>query len=74
MPPKQFIVDHPFLLALRDERTGTLLFIGVIGRFKPEWLRALAEFLQSAPFVYFLAGYVVFLVVTVAIGIRILNT
>ena len=30
MPPKQFIVDHPFLLALRDERTGTLLFIGVI--------------------------------------------
>jgi len=30
LPPKQFIVDRPFLLALRDERTGTLLFIGVI--------------------------------------------
>lgn len=29
-PPKQFIVDRPFLLALRDERTGTLFFIGVI--------------------------------------------
>jgi serpin B len=29
-PPKQFIVDRPFVLALRDERTGTLLFIGVI--------------------------------------------
>ncbi len=29
-PPKQFIVDRPFVFALRNERTGTLLFIGVI--------------------------------------------
>jgi len=29
-PPKQFIVNRPFLLALRNERSGTLLFIGVI--------------------------------------------
>ena len=29
-PPKQFIVDRPFIFALRDEHTGTLLFIGVI--------------------------------------------
>ncbi len=35
MPPKQFIVDHPFVLALRDERTGTLLFIGVINKLTP---------------------------------------
>lgn len=27
---KRFIVNHPFVLALRDEHTGTLLFIGVI--------------------------------------------
>lgn len=32
LPPKRFIVDHPFLIALRDERTGTLLFIGVINK------------------------------------------
>lgn len=32
LPPKRFIVDHPFLLALRDEHTGTLLFIGVINK------------------------------------------
>jgi serpin B len=32
VPPKTFVVDHPFVLALRDERTGTLLFIGVIRR------------------------------------------
>ena len=29
-PPKQFIVDRPFVFALRDEQTGSLLFIGVI--------------------------------------------
>jgi serine protease inhibitor len=29
-PPKQFIVNRPFILALRDETTGSLLFIGVI--------------------------------------------
>jgi len=30
VPPKQFIVNRPFIFALRDEATGTLLFIGVI--------------------------------------------
>lgn len=30
--PKTFVVDHPFVLALRDEHTGTLLFIGAIRR------------------------------------------
>lgn len=34
-PQEQFIVDHPFVLALRDERTGTLLFIGAIRTLKP---------------------------------------
>jgi serine protease inhibitor len=29
-PPIQFIVDRPFLFALRDERTGTLLFVGYV--------------------------------------------
>jgi serpin B len=29
-PPKQFIVNRPFVFALRDEQTGSLLFIGVI--------------------------------------------
>ena len=31
-PPKQFIVNRPFILALRDEQTGTLLFLGVINQ------------------------------------------
>ena len=31
-PPKQFIVNRPFIFALRDEQTGTLLFIGVINK------------------------------------------
>jgi hypothetical protein len=51
-----------------------LLLVGLAGRFKPEWLRALAEALQSMPFVVFFGVYVIFLIVTVAIGIRILNT
>jgi succinate dehydrogenase/fumarate reductase cytochrome b subunit len=50
-----------------------LLFVGVAGKFKPEWLHAVAEALQSMPFVYFLGGYVIFLFVTAAIGIRILT-
>lgn len=35
LPPKTFVVDHPFLLALRDEHTGALLFIGAIRRIPP---------------------------------------
>jgi hypothetical protein len=51
-----------------------LLFVGLAGKFKPEWLRAVAEALQSMPFLYFVGAYVIFLFVTIAIGIRILNT
>jgi hypothetical protein len=51
-----------------------LLFVGVAGRFKPEWLRALADAFQAMPFVYFLAAYIIFFFVIVTIGIRILNT
>jgi serpin B len=29
-PPIPFYVDRPFLLALRDEKTGTLLFVGYV--------------------------------------------
>jgi serpin B len=29
-PPRPIVVDHPFVFALRDERTGALLFIGAI--------------------------------------------
>lgn len=35
VPPKTFVVDHPFVLALREERTGALLFIGVIRKLPP---------------------------------------
>jgi hypothetical protein len=51
-----------------------LLFVGVAGKFKPDWLRAIAESLQSLPFFYFFGVYFIFLCVTVAIGIRILKT
>jgi hypothetical protein len=50
-----------------------LLFVGVAGKFKPEWLQAVAEELQSMPFLYFLSAYVIFLFVTATIAIRILN-
>ncbi len=29
-PPLPFVVDRPFLFALRDDRTGTLLFVGQV--------------------------------------------
>lgn len=34
-PTLQFIVDRPFVLALRDEHTGALLFIGLINDVPP---------------------------------------
>jgi hypothetical protein len=54
--------------------TSFLVFIGLTGKFKPEWLRAVGEFLQGTPFVYFAAAYTVFLFLTCIIGIRILRT
>lgn len=33
-PQKTFVVDHPFVFALRDERTGSLLFIGAVRTLK----------------------------------------
>jgi hypothetical protein len=50
-----------------------LLFVGLAGKFRPEWLHLVAEELQSMPFLYFFAAYVIFLVVTATIAIRILN-
>jgi len=50
-----------------------LLFVGIAGKFKPEWLHTAAEALQSLPFVYFAGVYMIFLFVTGAIGIRILS-
>ena len=48
--------------------------LGAIGKLKPDWLRAVADFLQSTSFVYFLAIYLIFLVlvaaVTAAVWIR----
>jgi hypothetical protein len=49
-------------------------FVGLTGTFKPEWLRAVAEFLQSTPFTYFAAAYTVFLFVTAIIGLRVLHS
>lgn len=37
------------------------LVIGIIGKFKPDWLRAVAGFLERTRFVYFVAIYFIFL-------------
>lgn len=41
--------------------------LGLIGKLKPDWLRAVADFLQSTSFVYFLAIYLIFLVLVTAV-------
>jgi ABC-type multidrug transport system fused ATPase/permease subunit len=37
------------------------LALGIIGKFKPDWLKAVAAFLERTSFVYFLAIYCIFL-------------
>ena len=70
-----FITKPDAFTSFLSIATVLALVVGpLIGKFKPEWLRALADTFQSMPFVYFLGGYIIFLVVTVTIGIRILNT
>jgi hypothetical protein len=39
-----------------------------IGKFKPEWLRSLADLFESLPFIYFVAIYLVFFVIVCAIA------
>jgi hypothetical protein len=41
--------------------------LATIGKFKPEWLRSLADLLESLPFIYFVAMYFVILIVIGAI-------
>jgi hypothetical protein len=50
-----------------------LAFVGLTGTFKPEWLRAVANFFQATPFIYFVASYTIFLFVAGVISLRILN-
>jgi hypothetical protein len=53
--------------------TSVLAFIGLTGKFKPLWLRAVGDFLQAIPFTYFVAAYTIFLFVTAVIGLRVLR-
>jgi hypothetical protein len=41
--------------------------LGLVGKLKPEWLRYVGNFLQTTNFVYFLAMYLIFLVVVAAV-------
>lgn len=43
------------------------VLLAVIGKFKPEWLRSLADLLVELPFVYFVAMFFVFFVIICAI-------
>lgn len=52
----------------------TQALIAVVGKFKPQWLRSLAFFLASVPFVYFVGIYLVFLVIVCAMtAIRLMH-
>jgi hypothetical protein len=47
--------------------------LGVLSKFKPQWLHAIADALQSMPFVYFVGAYLVILFLSAAFGFRILH-
>jgi hypothetical protein len=62
------------ILILRPKGVIVLILVALmeallatIGKFKPEWLRSLADLLASLPFVYFVAMYLVFFVIVGAI-------
>jgi hypothetical protein len=61
------------ILILKPQGTIVLIvaallqaLIAVVGKFKPEWLRSIAIFLESIPFIYFVTMYLVFLVIICA--------
>jgi len=41
--------------------------LGLVGKLKPDWLRKIADFLQSTSFVYFFAIYLIFLVMVATV-------
>jgi hypothetical protein len=53
------------LLSIGSGVFGAIL--GLIGKLKPDWLRYIANFLQATSFVYFLAIYLIFLVLVAAV-------
>ncbi len=70
-----FISKPEAIIVVCATVNATVLLFGVVlGKFKPDWLRAAAEFLQSLPFFYFFAVYVIFLFVMLSVGVRIMKT
>lgn len=62
------------IIILKPKEVIVLILVAVmevllvtIGKFKPEWLRSLAELLESLPLIYFVAIYLVFFVIVSAI-------
>jgi len=48
--------------------------LGIVGKLKPEWLGAVADFLESTPFIYFIGLYFIFCaIIAVTTAITILN-
>lgn len=52
---------------------AVLAFVGLTGKFRPEWLRSIADFLQTTPFIYFAAAYTIFLFLVSVISLRVLQ-
>jgi len=64
------LVSHGTVIKLLSVASGVFgAILGLVGKLKPDWLRYIGNFLQGTSFIYFLAIYLIFLVIVAVVTV-----